>query len=107
MSVDTNVLVKARILEVPDHDIARASLERAFEEAESLCISRQVLREYLAVVTRPQTWPVAIGREDALDDVERLVAAFEVWEDGPVVTDRLVSLCREASVVGGRFTTPT
>ena len=53
------------------------------------------------MVTRPQTWPVAIGREDALDDVERLVAAFEVWEDGPVVTDRLVSLCREVPI-GGR-----
>ena len=101
MFVDTNVLVKARILEAPDHEIARASLQRAFEEPEPLRISRQVLREYLAVVTRPQTWPVAIGREEALGDVERLVATFEVLEDGPVVTDRLVSLCREVPV-GGR-----
>ena len=101
MFVDTNVLVKARILEAPDHDIARASLERAFEEPEPLRISRQVLREYLAVVTRPQTWPVALEREDALNDVERLVAVFAVLEDGPVVTDWLVSLCRQVAV-GGR-----
>ena len=101
MFVDTNVLVKARILEAPDHEIARASLERALEEAEPLRISRQVLREYLAVVTRPQTWLVAIGREDALDDLERLAAAYEVLEDGPVVTDWLVSLCRQVPV-GGR-----
>ena len=32
MFVDTNVLVKARILEAPDHEIARASLESAFAE---------------------------------------------------------------------------
>ena len=101
MFVDTNVLVKARILEAPDHDMARDSLERAFEEPDPLRISRQVLREYLAVVTRPQTWPVPISREAALDDVERLVAAFEVLEDGRVVTDWLVSLCREVSA-GGR-----
>ena len=101
MFVDTNVLVKARILEAPDHEIARASLERAFAELEPLCISRQVLREYLAVVTRPQTWAVPIPREDALDDVERLVAAYELLEDGPVVTDRLVSLCRQVPA-GGR-----
>ena len=100
MFVDTNVLVKARILEAPDHESARASLERAFAEPDSLRINRQVLREYLAVVTRPQTWAVPLSREDALTDVERLVAAFEVLEDGPVVTDRLVSLCRQVPVGG-------
>ena len=101
MFVDTNVLVKARILEAPGHEIARVSLESANAEPEPLRISRQVLREYLAVVTRPQTWPVVIAREDALDDVVRLADTFEVLEDGPVVTDWLVSLCREVPV-GGR-----
>ena len=103
MFVDTNVLVKARILEAPDHETARDSLERAFAQPEPLRISRQVLREYLAVVTRPQTWPGVMAREDALDDVERLVDTFEVLEDGPVVTDWLVSLCREVSVGGRQF----
>ena len=107
MFVDTNVLVKARILEALDHEIARDSLESAFAGPEPLRISRQVLREYLAVVTRPQTWPVVIAREDALDDVERLVATFDVLEDGPVVTDQLVSLCREVPVSGRQITTPT
>ena len=101
MFVDTNVLVKARILEAPDHEIARASLQRAFDEPEPLRISRQVLREYLAVVTRPQTWSVGIARDEALNDVERLVAAYEVLEDSPAVTDWLLSLCREIPV-GGR-----
>ena len=107
MFIDTNVLVNARILEAPDHERARASLERAFAEPDALRINRQVLREYLAVVTRPQTWAVPLSREEALTDVERLVAAFEVSEDGPVVTDRLVSLCRHVPVGGSRFTTPT
>ena len=101
MFVDTNVLVKARILEAPDHGIARASLQRAFDEPEPLRISRQVLREYLAVVTRPQTWSMPVAREEALDDVERLIATYEMLEDGPVVTDWLLLLCREVPV-GGR-----
>ena len=100
MFVDTNVLVKARILEAPDHEVARASLENALEGIETVCISRQVLREYLAVVTRPQTWPVAITRDAALEDVQRLAATFEVLEDGPAVTDWLVLLCRQVSVGG-------
>ncbi len=101
MFVDTDVLVKSRILEAPDHDIARARLERAFRNQEPMKISRQVLREYLSVVTRPQSWPIPITRDDALDDVKRLMDAFEILEDGPVVTDLLIELCREVSV-GGR-----
>ena len=101
MFIDTNVLVKSRIPSAPDHDAARASLERAFRDPEPLRISRQVIREYLAVVTRPQTWTVAITREDALDDVSRLIGSFEILEDGPVVTESLVGLCREIPV-GGR-----
>ena len=101
MFIDTNVLVNSRILEAPDHDMARASLERAVKSREPLRISRQVIREYLAVVTRPQLWPTAITREEALADVSRLMSSFEVLEDGPVVTDSLIALCREVSV-GGR-----
>ncbi len=101
MFVDTNVLVKARILEAPDHDIARSRLRRALQDREPMRISRQVLREYLAVVTRPQTWPIAITREEALADIEALMSGFEILEDGPAVTASLMALCRAVSV-GGR-----
>ena len=100
MFIDTNVLVNSRVPGAPDHDAARASLEHAFRDPEPLRISRQVIREYLAVVTRPQTWPVAITREDALDDVSRLIGNFEILEDGPVVTEFLVALCREIPAEG-------
>ena len=100
MFVDTNVLIYARITDAPHHEAARAGLENALDSSEPLRISRQVLREYLAIVTRPQTWSVAIDRDDALDDVDRFAAAFEVLEDGPAVTDRLLSLCRQAPVGG-------
>jgi len=100
MFVDTNVLVNARFTDAPHHAAARASLENANSNSEPLRISRQILREYLAVVTRPQSWSVSIVRDDALADVDRFAAAFEVLEDGPVVTDLLVSLCRKTPVGG-------
>lgn len=100
MFIDTNVLVNSRVPGAPDHDVARVSLGRAFRDPEPLRISRQVIREYLAVVTRPQTWPVAITREEALDDVSRLIRSFEILEDGPAVTESLVGLCREVLVEG-------
>ena len=99
MFLDTNILVGIRTLESPGHELVRDMLDRAAAGTEPLRISRQILREYLAVVTRPQNWRVSIAREDALDDVVRFATIFEVLEDGPAVTERLVSLCRE--VPGG------
>ncbi len=101
MFIDTNVLVMSRIPGAPDHEAARSSLERALEDPEPLRISRQVIREYLSVVTRPQTWPEAITRKEALTDVSKLIGIFEILEDGPHVTEVLLSLCRDV-LVGGR-----
>ncbi len=101
MFVDTNILVNARIQEAPHHEIAREGLERGLRSPEPLRISRQIMREYLAVVTRPQSWPVPITLEEALDDIGRLNRDLEVLEDGPRVTEVLLALCRDVEV-GGR-----
>ena len=87
MFIDTNVLIKARILEAPDHAIARERLSRALQEPEPLRISRQLVREHLPVVTRGQRqlfWPAAITREEAIEDARQLLDSFEVLEDGPI-----------------------
>ena len=102
MFIDTNILINARIREAPEHDRTRLRLERAFQE-EQVRISRQVLREYLSVVTRPQTWLFAISIGEALDDVNRFIQAFEVLEDGPWVTEALDALCRETPVGGSQI----
>ena len=100
MFIDTNVLVYSRAVESPDHHAARSKLKWASHQPEPLRISRQVVREYLAVVTRPQPWPFSITREDALNDAQRLVNTFQVLEDGPIVTETLITLCREVVVAG-------
>ncbi len=101
MFIDTNVLVTSRIRHAPYHDVARARLDRARQSSENVSISRQILREYLAVVTRPQPWRTGISREEAFDDVNRLLNNYDILEDGPDVTETLIRLCREVSV-GGR-----
>ena len=101
MFVDTNVLVNARAPGAPDHASAIARLNQARDTGQTLSVSRQILREYLATLTRPQTWSVTISREEALDDVLRMAQAFRVLESGPAVTEALIRLCREVPV-GGR-----
>ena len=72
------MLVNSRILEAPQHTNARLHLERAFRRDEPLTKSRQVMREYLAVVTRPQNWPVPISYDEAIEDVARLLSMYAV-----------------------------
>ena len=59
-----------------------------------------MIREYLSVVTRPRTWTTAITPEDAIDDAGRLIAGFQVLEDGPAVTRSLLDLCRSVPAKG-------
>ena len=99
MFVDTNVLVAARSAKEPDRQAALDALSRE-RQSETLRISRQVIREYLAVVTRPQTWTSPLPMGEALLDVERFASAFEILEDGQAVMDMLASLCREVPVGG-------
>lgn len=100
MFVDTNVLVAARFVTAPAHVAACRCLDRAGNSGEPLRISRQILREYLVVVTRPQIWLESLAIGDALEDATSLISSFTVLEDGPNVMAMLITLCREVPVAG-------
>lgn len=100
MFVDTNILVYATQLASPSRDVARKALERSARREARLCVSRQVLREYLAVVTRPQLFAKPVPMPDALADVAGFAKDFDILEDGPAVGAQLIQLCRTVAVAG-------
>jgi predicted nucleic acid-binding protein len=100
MFVDTNILVYASVIGSPHRDVASRALQLHSRRAARLRVSRQILREYLAVVTRPQLFMNPMTMVEALADVERFAAAFEILEDGPEVGALLVELCRGVAVAG-------
>lgn len=51
--IDTNILVYANVTESPYHAPALHAIQTAYQAGRPLWISRQVLREYLATLTRP------------------------------------------------------
>lgn len=101
MFVDTNVLVYASASGAPDRDRARAALARHVAAGETLCISRQILREFVAVLTRAQVWAQAKAVSDAATSALLLAHDFDILEDGSVVWDRLIDLCHTFAF-GGR-----
>ncbi len=100
MFFDTNVLVRSRFEAAPSNPVARHWMKEMSDSGETLRISRQIIREYLATVTRPQSWSPAVSMDSALAQVAELEAKFEILEDGPQVADRLVMLCREVPLGG-------
>ncbi len=98
--VDTNVLVYASQTPSAFHPRASAALRQARQESRALWISRQVLREYLATVTRPQREQVPLTMTEALTDVGKLERDFNVAEDGPGVFEELRRLLGRVQVAG-------
>jgi predicted nucleic acid-binding protein len=98
--VDTNVLVYSMATRAPLRARARTALARSASD-EPLSVSRQVLREYLAVVTRQQTWGSALPLRVAIADAEIFCRRYRVLEDGPAVWDELLQLSRRTGS-GGR-----
>jgi predicted nucleic acid-binding protein len=98
--VDTNVLVYASRRTSQWHAASVTALQRLVGTGEPMRLSRQVLREYLAVTTRPQGASVPLTVKDARADVVRLAAMFELLEDGPATWAQLMALCGSATFAG-------
>lgn len=90
--VDTNVLIYATRRLAAQHAAAQAALARHEDNGSVMWVSPQVLREYLAAVTRPQATSPALAMTTAIADVQRFRSAFEVAEERPGVLDRLLDL---------------
>jgi len=54
--IDTNILIYTNVLNAPFHEQALSAIKSAHQAERSLWISRQVLREFVAARTRPQTF---------------------------------------------------
>ena len=97
--VDSNVLVYATASTAPLRDRARVALAR-LAVGEPLSLSRQILREYVAAMTRPQTWGKALTLTEAIADAAAFAQRFAILEDGPSVWDQLLRLSRAYSFAG-------
>ncbi len=98
--VDTNVLIYATRSAEPFSERARTALAAAEDSGDELCISRQVLREYLASVTRPQISPAPLPAALAVADVRRLTEIYIVLEDGPDVSELLFDMLPRVAAGG-------
>jgi predicted nucleic acid-binding protein len=98
--VDTNVLVYANTVRSPLHVRAQSALQDLSASAITLWISRQILREYLVTLSRPQTFSAPVAPAALVADVIRFQTQFLIAEDGPLVTSNLLGLLSTFSIGG-------
>jgi len=98
--LDTNVLVYAASLRAPHHQRAVEELRRRYESKQDLWISRQVLREYLATLSRAQTYSNPKPLRELVEDVRYFQNRFVVANEGPAVTEKLLELIEQTGTGG-------
>ena len=93
--IDTNVLLRANIVGAPLHQEALEIINQFWESDTNLWISRQILREYIANVTRPQMGLQPMPIEQVIARVGYFQTLFRVADETSAVTTQLVELLRE------------
>lgn len=98
--IDTNILVYASTVRSPLHQVARQALQERYDSGAELWISRQILREYLATLTRSQSFTDPLPVETLLEEIQVYQSRFRVAEDNAQVTASLLALMQQVSVGG-------
>jgi predicted nucleic acid-binding protein len=98
--LDTNVLVYASLRNSPWHAYAIQALHRELQAGAEIWVSRQILREYLAVLTRPGTTTLAAPAATAVADIGAFMRMFRVADDTNDVTIKLLALVQSVPVGG-------
>jgi predicted nucleic acid-binding protein len=97
--IDTNILVYSSTNTSPFHAQATQRLNDLYNQNVELWISRQILREYVAVMTKqPLTKTIPIATLES--DVCTYLRLFQVAEDTQNVTDRWLALIKQIPTGG-------
>jgi uncharacterized protein len=105
IAIDTNLLIYAHRVALPEHRAARRALERAASSEAGWGISQASLAEFWSVVTHP----AAAGRPATGAEASRFLMALirdggaHLWLPGPGFGERLLQLAADLAVQGPRI----
>lgn len=98
--IDTNMLVAATVEAHPSHAVAVALLGRLAGSDVALCVSPQVCREYLSVLTRGPVAGREFTTEEALGALTRSLEGCAVLDETEAVLGELLILVARRGVRG-------
>lgn len=98
--VDTNVLVYSTVSGNPWHEQARQWLATLQDNGLSLCVTTQILREYLVVLTRGNVFEQSFGVDQVLTQIEALLPNLTILDESLTAAELLRVLVRRYQIRG-------
>ena len=98
--VDTNVLIYSSVASCPHHQEARQWLAALYEQGVELCITTQILREYLVVLTHSSVFEQRFTVEQALEELKAILQTVTVLSESTASAECLLDLVRRYRVRG-------
>lgn len=98
--LDTNVLIQLHIPSAEKHEDVTRAVKRLLEENHKIRISRQVLREYAAVLTRNQPYAPAASGTDVAKQLRQFEVQYRVADEDSQTSSRLCALIEHIPVGG-------
>jgi predicted nucleic acid-binding protein len=98
--LDSNILIAASVDAHPSHAVASALVARLAAAAVTVCVSPQVCREFLAVMTRAPVEGVAYSTDEALEVLGGWLSDCALLDETGDVVGELLRLVAKFSVKG-------
>jgi predicted nucleic acid-binding protein len=98
--VDTNVLVYSTVAGNDWHQEARLWLSALQDAGVQLCLTPQILREYLVVLTRGSVFEKSFSAEQVLAQMRAFLPAFALLDETEAAANRLQDLVGQYKVRG-------
>ncbi|MGC9312860.1 MAG: type II toxin-antitoxin system VapC family toxin [Sediminispirochaetaceae bacterium] len=99
--VDTNILLTATDRSRTEHSLAREVFLQARTAGVHLCITGQIIREYVVVCTRPvEVNGLGLTYTEAIHNIETFKRLMLFLEETEPVTIELISLVRKFKLSG-------
>jgi predicted nucleic acid-binding protein len=98
--IDTNVLVYSTVLDNPWYEQARRWLATLQNQGVRLCVTTQILREYLVVLTRGSIFEKSFSVDQVVAQIRVLLPDLTVLDEPLEVVDLLHDLVRRYQIRG-------
>nr|VFK15154.1 MAG: Predicted nucleic acid-binding protein, contains PIN domain [Candidatus Kentron sp. LFY] len=99
MMDDKALFVDTNVIETPFHEQALTAINAVHQAGRTIWISRQVIREYLVTMTRPQAFE-NLPKTTVLEQVGQFIKRFQVANDTAAVTSQLIELMEDFQIGG-------
>ncbi len=96
--VDTNILVYLANESSDFHEAVSKQFQQV-STAYDLFISRQVLREYTVIMTRPGIIEHPLTPDEVVEDIHKWKKLFTVADETQTVTEKLLSLLKKYQLI--------